>query len=131
MIEGIKTKQDLFNHIATHLIKQNDTSRHEKGDDCAYRGTDGKRCAIGSIIDDEHYDKGFEGKGINYTPIMDAIEASIGRPIDGRRDSVPHTERILLKRLQVIHDTELVEDWKDDLRRVAKEFELELPGVLQ
>ena len=131
MIDGIKTKQDLFNFVATHLMTQKERCIDPEEGGCAYRDDVGRRCAIGCLIDDKHYSKSIESLLPTATCVLDAVEGSIGRTITGRYDCSPHTERIMLKRLQGIHDAEEVEDWPTSLRAAAHDYELQLPDCLK
>lgn len=131
MIEGITGKQELFNYVARHLLEQNERCIDPEDGGCAYRDDVGRRCAIGCLIDDKHYSKSLEGLRLTATCVMDAVEGSIGRKITGRYDCSPHTERIVLKRLQGIHDAEEVEDWPTFLRAAAHDYELQLPDCLK
>jgi len=56
----MKTQQEIFDTVATHLLKQNDKSLDSYGE-CRYRAEDGNMCAVGCLIDTKHYTSGFEG----------------------------------------------------------------------
>lgn len=129
MIPNINTKQDLFNHVATHLMTQKEAASNTAGD-CLYH-LGGLRCAVGCLIDEEHYSGGLEGLRLTASAVLDAVEGSIGRPIEGRHDTIPGTERVLLKHLQGIHDAEDVAVWAYHLRMAAHEYRLELPDCLK
>jgi hypothetical protein len=111
--------QEAFDAVATHLLKQGKKSllSHEKfpGGMCAYRSSDGNKCAAGALIPDTLYDEGMEEKDILYCmgvyPELDALLAGV----DPR----------LLKSLQWIHDNCEVEEWKNQLGTLAFEFGLE------
>jgi hypothetical protein len=65
-------KQRIFNIVAKHLLTQKKLSIGlDNG--CAYRGKDGRKCAAGCLIDDEHYLPEFEGKTIDSTDVTQAI----------------------------------------------------------
>jgi hypothetical protein len=139
MIEGITDKQALFNHVATHLIKQG--RRSVRNGQCAYRGNDGTRCAAGCLIDDAQYTAEMEGRSVFAQDILPCINASIGREIGGtdlcmargsRWGSLPTDLEIkMLQKMQVIHDGIDVDAWPEHLRAIAVEFGLQLPDCLK
>lgn len=144
MIEGIKTKQDLFNFVATHLIKQNRQSRASNTGTCAYRGKDGTKCAAGCLLEDEWYKPEFEGRSVFAVEVLPMFEKSIGRtiegseylppnrPVDSRITDVPDESEIrMLQRLQGIHDGYSPMEWPELLRTLACEYKLELPDCLK
>ncbi len=55
------TKQQVFDKVADHLARQKEQSRITKptlhGFICAYRGDDGKKCAVGALIPDEVWEE--------------------------------------------------------------------------
>jgi hypothetical protein len=121
MIEGIKTTQDMFNHVARHLFRQHDVAiitNKEGNRECRYRDDHSRKCAVGSLIDDAIYSPNIEG-----TPVSDlgfVISASIGfMPTD--------EDLAILRRLQGIHDSQKVEAWPEGLASLAKEHGLEFP----
>jgi hypothetical protein len=57
--------QEIFDTVATHLLKQGRRSTYQGSDlMCAYRGVDGTKCAVGVLISDELYDGTMEGHTI-------------------------------------------------------------------
>lgn len=138
MITGITGKQELFNYVARHLLKQNAQSRgkvNDIDDTCVYRGSGGLQCAAGCLIDPEFYDKDFEGQGFN-KPIIKALELSLGRPIGAidektERWFVPGSELEMLNELRMVHDDHDPSEWKQRLRSVAATYELESIPELQ
>ena len=80
------------------------------GDSCAYRGRDGKRCAIGVLISDDLYDAEFEGKPIKDLPAK--VRRAIGMTTKARSD--------LLGDLQSVHDLWSVDVWIEGLQSVAR-----------
>jgi hypothetical protein len=61
-------KQEMFNKVWFGLQgqdwKQSVDSFNGGGNQCAYRGANGAKCAAGHLIPDENYDEEFEGCGI-------------------------------------------------------------------
>lgn len=123
MIEGIKTKQDLFNHVARHLIRQNEQSRGGVGDTCMYRNGRGLSCAIGCCINGENYRPSFEGKAFS-GGIYIAVEKSIGRQLES-------DEIGMLSDLRKIHDDWEPMDWFYKLNEIVDEYRLERTPELQ
>lgn len=140
MIEGITDKQALFNHVATHLIKQGRRSVLRSGQ-CAYRGDNGTRCAAGCLIDDAQYTVKMEGRSVFAKDILPHINASIGREIGGTDLCMAHNSRWgalptdleikMLQKMQVIHDGIEIDKWPEHLRAIAVEFDLQLPDCLK
>ena len=54
------TAQQIFDTVATHLIKQGKPALNAAGL-CRYRGLEGSKCAFGVLISDEMYHDKFEG----------------------------------------------------------------------
>jgi hypothetical protein len=128
MIEGIKTMQDLFDHIAKHLLTQNSKSMTPNG--CAYRGYENASCAVGCLIEDKNYRKSIEGGGVVNNDVRSAIEASIGRELTGTQEAEPGTEMALLVRLQKLHDSAAVCEWRERLGWAAEDYKLKYPNEL-
>lgn len=57
---------DLVTAISIHLAKQRSRSVSDIG--CAYRGHNGKMCAVGCVIPDELYSPAMEGHGLASLP---------------------------------------------------------------
>lgn len=93
--------------VRDHLLAQNrksvDPEANGFGESCAYRGPNGRKCALGCLIEDRNYAPGMEGFGIHSNFIQEALIAS-GIAMD------KWTVR-LLSRLQCIHDDKKVGDW--------------------
>lgn len=121
------TLQDLFTRSVKGLIKQGTAALSQNGD-CRYLAPDGTRCAVGQLIDDEHYSSALED--VNFTRtnrVGEAVEASIGRPLDEH-------DAELLWGLQEAHDS-----WRSDkpapflehfvprAEEIATRFNLEMP----
>jgi hypothetical protein len=112
------TKQEIFDTVALHLIKQGKQSADATGD-CFYRSPDGLKCAVGCLIPDEVYRPEMEGKNIYQL-------------IDKKYLSLKFFQRyhILLTSLQTAHDALHPKDmtWKDavilSLRRIAKSYNI-------
>lgn len=111
-------RQDIFNKVANHLLKQKERSLREGSDSCAYRGSNGLRCAIGCLIDDSNYSPNLEGLGAGHDSVCEAIARS-------QQTTLEPDDWVFLHDLQRIHDAEHVGNWGEELKRFAKNHELE------
>lgn len=103
------TKEQVFDQVTKHLLQQQNRSLSKDGLTCLYRGAEGLKCAAGCLIGDEEYDKSMEGiswEGLAYGGL------------------VPSKHLNLIICLQRVHDGFNVEDWKNELIKVAKDFEI-------
>jgi hypothetical protein len=114
--------QEIFDIVATHLFAQGERSMVDKATGysvvCAYRGVEGRSCAVGCLIPDDLYSTDMEGGGITEEFI--------------KRFKLPAyfaENRRLLLNLQSVHDTK--SPWvstytmQETLRTVARSFELD------
>jgi len=111
------TKQEVFDHVARHLLTQKERSIIEgQVEACAYLGIGGLKCAAGCLITTEEYAKyNFaELEGDGWQSISDDLNLEHGN---------------LISRLQDIHDTYDPDEWKKGLHYAAKDYELHT-GVL-
>jgi len=131
-------QQKLFNKAAIHLLQQNARSQHlaasssgfsgygDYSGECAYRGADGARCAIGALIPDSEYSAAMEDTGCFHllSQFPKAIPELVG--LDKvERAQVAH----LLSRLQTVHDGDKPESWLLTLGDVAREYSLSFDDV--
>ena len=121
-IESIPTTpQDIFNHVATHLLTQNEVCMVDY--DCKYHHN-GKACAAGCLIPDSLYsedDEGYDFFDMRY------LNGSILAYNNLRTRGFPELslESLnLISRLQNLHDNLPIEQWKSNLRKIAEEFNL-------
>ena len=103
------TKEQVFDQVAKHLLQQQKKSYSKDGYTCFYRGANGLKCAAGSLIGDEEYEKRMEE--LSWTSLAD-------------EGLVPSKHLDLISHLQEIHDSSFVEDWERELTEVAKDFEI-------
>ena len=110
-------KQEIFDTVATHLLKQNAKSVSPYDNKrCYYRGKDGLKCAIGCLIPDELYDENLECHTVfellaDFPDRFDMwLDCSIAS---------------LLNDLQRVHDTDGMNDWPDELRLIAHMHDLD------
>jgi len=100
------TAQQVFDQVATHLLKQNALSATQGG--CSYRGDGGLMCAAGCLISNEEmiglirYNTGYSWKSM----------------ISHNR--VPFVHSDLITELQKVHDCSYVDSWLEELSGVAE-----------
>lgn len=111
------TAQEVYNTVKAHLIKQGDVSFDGRGD-CAYRGDNGRSCAVGCLIPDDEYDFKMEGQTVD--SLLDECDLELSHDLRGFLT----THRKLLKDLQWVHDDNDPSDWPKILAEVAKTHNL-------
>ena len=113
--------QTIFNRVAAHLLAQGRPSTSSNGAwDCAYRGENGLRCAVGCLIDDAHYSEAIEGYTIWDKSVGQAVKKSLSLR------HLPARTADLLGDLQHLHDLTPPEEWRDALKALARQYDLEL-----
>lgn len=91
------TPVQISEKIRDHLIAQN--ARALDGHRCRYRGANSTKCAVGCLIDDEHFDSdamegnGVGNKAVRHALIMSGIHYEFSDPVHE-----------LLARWQAYHD---------------------------
>jgi len=123
------TSQELFDYIASFLLKQGKQSRTPGGGgSCVYRGPNGLMCAAGCVIPDEFYDPRMEGEDINAV-----LEGKLQTKGPQRRFwKALGKHEGLLAELQAIHDGAYVrykpketrQSWLNELRMLAHNHRL-------
>lgn len=123
------TLQQMFDTVLTNLTTQGVASTgrtNPEGDiSCQYRGTEGRKCAAGWLIADEHYSRQIEG---NNAAMRSPFEALI-------KSGVPKTARAedLISKLQFVHDSHMpgcdeeehtIEGFHEEMQDVANRFGL-------
>lgn len=108
-------KQDIFNVVYKHLLKQNKQSMLDEMT-CAYRSPNGLSCAIGCLITDDEYISNIEGKSVLQLVEMQQLPIRL----------VPHA--ILLTELQTLHDVFNPNEWEDQLAIFAECHSFDIPG---
>jgi hypothetical protein len=122
-------KQEVFNTVALHLIKQGRASvagtRIYNKPVCAYRSIlDGSSCAIGCLIPDGLYHAAIEGKSAHSKDLVEILDQTF----DGDYDL--H----LLVDLQQAHDQQLacenIHSWARRMEYLADYYKFALPAEL-
>lgn len=116
------TLQEIFDKAARHLLTQKERSMIGPTL-CAYRGPDGKKCAVGIFIPDEKYDPGMEQRNLSSLIVQfpDAIEGV--EFINGSR--FLNEKGQILTDLQETHDDVDPEHWKESLAKLAAYYHLD------
>lgn len=91
--------RDAMHRAAAAVILQGSRSVDES-DTCAYRGDGGRKCVVGHIIADEHYDRGFEGCPAHNSEVRTAVSASLG---------------VGVLSLQQVNELSFLQEWHDDV----------------
>ena len=118
------SKQQIFTRVAKHLLRQGKKALDASGN-CAYRGEDGTKCAIGCLIPDGLYRPWFEGTSPGFWP-----QRQTGVEIAEVSGLTPETVDFA-RRLQGIHDSYGVEQWPGRLRVIGDDHDLRLPKELR
>lgn len=115
------TLQSIFDRVYRHLLAQGKPSVLPDGSGCAYRGANGLACAVGCLIDDEHYDPKLEGSSVMDHDVETAVRASLG-------GDVPSDAWPMLADLLEVHDEADPKRWARELGYVADTYGLEAPS---
>jgi hypothetical protein len=126
------TYRDIYNKAKAQLLAQNCLSARIATDggpgfgiskSCAYRGENGAKCAIGALINDEHYRPYLEGKIASDTLVLEGVSLSLDI----------HADRIVnfLSSLQDTHDmafsfTHPMDQLKKNLALFEEKYQAEL-----
>lgn len=106
------TQQEIFDKVKNHLLTQN--AKAMKEGSCAYRAADGGMCAAGCLIEDDAYSPMLEFNSVGYGCVDRALKASgVGD------ECIP-----LVRSLQKVHDGFNVDEWSQELQKVAQEYGL-------
>ena len=115
------TEQEVFDQVATHLLRQRKVSRNPETQMCAYRGADGLKCAAGCLIGDDEYSSAMENLE------WDQLE------MQKQRFTVPEEHIGLITDLQQVHDNaddeigiggDAYATWLKELEEVADSYGL-------
>jgi len=106
----MRTEQELFDTVATHLIKQGKRSISKY--ECLYRGPDGMKCAIGCLIPDSDYRPYFEGNDLGQLLEYGKLPKNLAEEFTENED--------MLADLQALHDNDEPNMWKERLAEIAE-----------
>lgn len=96
-------KQEIFDKVAAHLLKQKVAAVGEHGS-CRYRGMNGTSCAVGCLIPDEHYKEDMEGYSVNVVIEQPAPERATLFSSVLKASGIDEENFKLLLDLQFVHD---------------------------
>jgi hypothetical protein len=124
---NLQTPQEIFNHVASHLLRQNCQSllslpgrfTAEMAPRCAYRGVNGTSCAVGCCIDDAEYSHDLENLKANDPLVVAAL----------KRSGVQQEDHLFIL-LQEVHDQHPPTAWRDELQKIAVKKNLTWPENL-
>ncbi len=82
---------------------------------CAYRGTNGRSCAVGCLIADEHYSPALENQNAGSPIVQDAL-------LKSGVDAYDSLTRDMLMELQGMHDGMSPSRWAARFDQIANNF---------
>lgn len=106
------TAQEVFDHVAAHLLKQNQKAINLDGL-CMYRTPSGLKCAAGCLIGDDEYTSEFEGESWSVLAEDQRL--------------VPDNHFDLIFALQGIHDLDDPSIWQEKLSILACQLGFTMP----
>ncbi len=96
---------EISERVRDHLTQQMDRSESERAAGCAYRGEEGRMCAVGCLIKDDFYTSDLEEKTVGDWGVMNAVLCSLGQPKDVDHSLEANRNlRAMLDRWQQYHD---------------------------
>ncbi len=126
----LTTKQGIFDHVATALMKQGHKSVTDSNKSCHYRSPTGSKCAVGHLIPDAGYSATFEGCSFPTPETFGMARPYMARKMTEVRNAldprIPRTDEMMrfLRDLQCCHDTPPTTpwraDWEDAMRSLAR-----------
>lgn len=116
-------QREVFKQVSDHLLTQDLRSYSFETDECYYRvdKTVGHlACAIGCLINDEHYSEELEHQSIDSLQVQSAVALSLST--DKHKVFISPKDRILLNDLQHVHDFCSPEIWKYQLNDLSTKY---------
>ena len=109
------TKQEIFDKVLAHLRQQRVASETASG--CAYRGEQGRTCAVGCLIPDAEYTPEMEGTAIGAILENGTARFTIYQPSTTPRPVLLSLGQhaVLLADLQSAHDRTMPDCWGDTM----------------
>lgn len=108
-------KHEVFAKVKAHLLAQGKRSMGDNG--CAYRGANGRMCALGCLIPDDKYVPEIEGSTICSWKVWACLPVEYSQEMES-----------LLVALQRTHDQNDPEEWAVRLGQIAVAFGIEEPS---
>lgn len=115
--------QQVFDHIAWHMLKQGERCTRGNSRECVYRDGEGRACAVGAIIPDEVYDPAMEQRGICDLMALLSMPRFQG-PQHQAFGEVLRAHGVMLLYLLRAHDQVSPVNWPIELRNIAATLEL-------
>jgi hypothetical protein len=127
----LQERQEVFDKVATHLIKQDQKSQ-TAGLCLLRKNLNGKilKCALGCLISDEAYYFALEREyllSISHRKVLE--QSKVPGIVESVKKSCPEMWSLLHELIQ-IHDQSSPSRWKDNLQRVAEMFKLSSEAIL-
>lgn len=113
------TDQQIFDFVAQEMLNQGYRSTDDHGA-CRYRGNSDRKCAFGFLIADSEMSSLFEGERMRRV-----LQQHFPETFHLLKHAAGIDTVNLLRCLQSIHDGTMVCDWKEILRGVADQFDLD------
>jgi hypothetical protein len=111
--------QEAFTKVWTGLKAQGFLRALGEGGTCAYRGTEGRRCAAGILIPDAEYRPEFESKTISQLVRLKQVPSL---------NDMSEDVRNVVQDCQWAHDDSITPaDMEGNLRNVAARYKLTVP----
>lgn len=125
------TEQEIYDRACTGLAKQGFRQSRNRNEGCAYRGDEGRRCAIGHCLTDDEI--GGEEGILGCLPIAGRLRLGLFMASDpGTVDAESNAERWdFCLSLQKVHDRNVGELMRQELLSFGKYRGLEIPVHLQ
>ena len=115
------TSQEVFDPCARPMLTQNARCQGDCG--CAYRNNLGQKCVAGCLISEEEYNKQNKSDGGNEFESYGTWDTVVSAGLaTGKHES-------LIVCLQKIHDETPVNEWKNSLFSLAKEYGLDNSSI--
>lgn len=123
-------KQEIFDKVSRAILAQNHRcmgpqDHASAGESCIFFGRNSDRCAIGHIIPDDLAKLVKESYNDASLLMLRDTLASMGHEFATTIKNNYH----FLKKLQIIHDTEPVSEWRHQLILCANEYGLETTSL--
>lgn len=122
------TKQEMFDKVAEHLLKQGGPAWDDKDGACKYRAPNGRKCAAGCLIPDNMYRKEWEGSAADCLrdrddryPLDKLFNGMFARTLQNA-----HDDAVLYTSADgtVNSDADWLVEWKSNMRRIADSHNL-------
>lgn len=90
-------KQEHLEMAVRGLLEQDEFGFDTLNRECVYKTCEGNKCVVGQLVEDKHYTESMEGLTPFDTPVMNALQNSLGLELT-------HQDKAFLRELQECHD---------------------------